>query len=221
MSVLTRVEVGRDSRGNKFQTNVTESFEEIVPSENASSWTLTLSDGVYTLTETFTEQVPNPDPGGGGGGTTVYPDIWSLDISTVTEPIETHPRFQSPNISDELMRRWTQWKIDRIGNPSTWGNSRVTDLYIRFNRGTTDYLSPRIVLKFQKVYSSPPTNLDTVGLAFDTISNNPFTFSTAVNFLFTGATCVQEGVNYRVTKEWLTSRPGKWDALLYNINAPQ
>jgi hypothetical protein len=217
MSTLVRTEVGRDQRGNKFQTNVSESFTTMVPDTAASSWTLTQADGIFTLTETYTEQVPDPGGGGGGGGTT-FPDIWSLDLSTVTEPIETHPRFQSPAISDELMRRWTQWKIDRIGNPTTWGNERITALYIRFNRGTTDYLSPRIVLKLQKVFSSPPADLARVGYAFGKPTGCPFDFSTSVNFLFTGATCVQEGTNYRVTAEWLTSKPGGWDALLYNVS---
>jgi hypothetical protein len=214
MSTLVRTEVGRDQRGNKFQTNVSESFTTMTPDTAASSWTLTQADGIFTLTETYTEQVP--DPGGGGGGGTTFPDIWSLDLSTVTEPIETHPRFQSPAISDELMRRWTQWKIDRNGNPTTWGNERITALYIRFNRGTTDYLSPRIVLKLQKVFSSPPADLARVGYAFGKPTGCPFDFSTSVNFLFTGATCMQEGSNYRVTAEWLTSKPGGWDALLYN-----
>jgi hypothetical protein len=215
MSTLVRTELGRDQRGNKFQTNVYESFTTMTPDTAASSWTLTQADGIFTLTETYTEQVP--DPGGGGSGTT-FPDIWSLDLSTVTEPIETHPRFRSQNISDDLMRRWKQWKIDRIGSPSTWGNEYITALYIRFNREATDYLSPRIVLRHQKVYSSPPAGLSTVGLAYDTVTGNPFDFSPLVNFLFTGATCVQEGSNYRVTAEWLTSKPGGWDALLYNIS---
>jgi hypothetical protein len=218
MSTLVRTELGRDQRGNKFQTNVSESFATMTPDTAASSWTLTQADGIFTLTETYTEQVP--DPGGGGGGGTTFPDIWSLDITTVTEPIETHPRFQSPAISDDLMRRWTQWKIDRIGSPATWGNERITALYVRFNRGTTDYLSPRIVLKHQKVYSSPPAGLAGVGYAFDKPPGCPFDFATSVNFLSTGATCVQEGSNYRVTAEWLTSKPGGWDALLYNVSPP-
>jgi hypothetical protein len=64
MSTLVRTETGRDQRGNKFQTNVYESFTSILASANASSWSLTHADAVFTLTETFTEQVP--DPGGGG-----------------------------------------------------------------------------------------------------------------------------------------------------------
>jgi hypothetical protein len=211
MSTLVRTELGRDQRGNKYQTNVTESFTSMTPDIGASSWSLTQADGVFTLTETYTEQVP--DPGGGGGGTT-YPEIWSLDISTITEPIESNVRYGTQNISDELMRRWRQWKVDRNGNPSAWGNQYITELYIRFNRGMVDYLSPRIVLKFQKVYTSPPS-LVGVGRAINSIQNNPFNFSNTVNFLTTGATCVQEGSNYRVTIEWLTSAPGGWDAALY------
>ena len=212
MSTLVRTEVGRDQRGNKYQTNVTQSFQTMTPDPQASSWSLTQDDGVFTLTETYTEQVP--DPGGGGGGGTTYPEIWSLDISTVTEPIETNSRYGVTNISDALMRRWTQWKIDRVGNPSTWGNTYITELYVRFNRGIVDYLSPRIVLKFQKVYASPPS-LVGVGRAINSIQNNPFTFSNEVNFLTTGATCVQEGSNYRVTIDWLTSARGGWDVALY------
>lgn len=217
MSTLVRVETGRDTRGNKFQTNTYESFDQPTPDTGASSWTLAQADGVWTLTETYTEQVPDP---GGGGGTT-YPDIWSLDIQTVSEPIETFILFRN-GISSTEMGYWTQWKAGKEPGPDTYpsgfpgnsSNTYVQQLLLRFNRGETDYLTPRITLKHQKVYAVPP-NLEGVGYATDTVSGNPFEFSNTVNFLFVGATSVQEGANYRVTREWLTSRPGKWDSYIY------
>lgn len=213
MSTLTRVEVGKDQRGNKYQTNTYEAFGTApTPSTDASSYTLTQFDGKWTLAETFTEQVP--DPGGGGGGTK-FPDVWSLDITTTSEPIETHPVFRLTMSADE-MANWTAWKQGREGatDPKTSSNPAVQNLYLRFNRGQIDYLAARIVLKHQKVYSAPPA-LTGVGYALNTIDDNPFTFSSAVNFLVTGATCVQEGENYRVTMEYLTSSFGKWDSYLY------
>lgn len=217
MSTLTRTELSRDARGNKTQTDVYESFAPMTPSTSASSWSITQEDGKYTLTEVYTEQVPDP---GGGGGTT-YPDIWSLDIQTVSEPIETFILFRN-GISATEMGYWTQWKAGKEPGPDTYpsgfpGNSSngyVQQLLARFNRGETDYMTPRITLKHQKVYSSPPS-LTGVGYATDTVSGNPFDFASTVNFLFVGATCVQEGTNYRVTREWLTSRPGKWDSYIY------
>jgi hypothetical protein len=212
MSTLVRTETGKDQRGNKFLTNTYESFTEITPSPGVNSYSITQNDGVYTLVETYTEQVP--DPGGGGGGTT-FPDIWSLDITTTSEPIETHPVFRL-TMSAEEMANWTAWKQGRADatDPGTSTNPAVQNLYLRYNRGQVDYLAARIVLKHQKVYVAPPS-MAGVGLALNDIDGNPFTFSSAVNFLVTGATCVQEGGNYRVTMEYLTSSFGKWDSYLY------
>ena len=209
---LVSTETGRDARGNKYLTNVSESFATMTPDAQASSWSLSLVDGVYRLTETYTEQVPDP---GGGGGTVTYPDIWSLDISTISEPIETNSYFQS-GMSLAEMANWMKWKQGREDavDPSTSSNTVVQNLYLRFNRGETDFLTPRIVLKHQKVYVTPPA-LTGVGFATNDVTGNPFTFATSVNFLFTGASAVSEGINYRVTREWLTSKPGGWDSLIY------
>lgn len=217
MSTLVRTETGRDARGNKFLTNTYESFDQPTPDTTASSWTLAQADGVWTLTETYTEQVP--DPGGGGGVT--YPDIWSLDVSTVTEPIESFILFRL-NISAQEMGYWQNWKAGKepgtdtypSGFPGNSTNAYIQQLLLRFNRGEVDYLTPRIVVKHQKVYSVPP-QLTGVGYATNDIQGCPFNFSNQVNFLMTGATATQEGANFRVTMEWLTSRPGKWDSYIY------
>jgi hypothetical protein len=222
MKTLTRTETGKDARGNKYLTNVYQDFAEILPTAGVTSYTLTQEDGVYTLTETFTEEVP--DPGGGGGGQT-YPDIWSLDVSTITEPMESNSYFKN-GMSLQQMSWWAAWKMGRDAEggkvypidgfpgtgPST--NAVVQALYERFNRGETDYLSPRCVLKHQKVYMVPPA-LNGVGFASGEPAGNPFSFPSDVNFLMTGATAVQEGGTYRVTFEWLVSKPNKWDVLIY------
>jgi hypothetical protein len=195
----------------------------MTPDSAASSWSLSQQDGVWRLEETYTEQVPDP---GGGGGSTTFPDIWSLDISTVTEPIETFIVFRL-TISAQEMQWWAAFKAGKEpgsttfpeGWPANSSNVAVGKLFERFNRGELDYLAPRVVIKHQKVYSVPP-DFGAVGTATDDIQGCPFTFNAgsadfAVNFLFTGATCVQEGGNYRVTMEWLTSRPGKWDSYIY------
>lgn len=216
MSTLTRVETGRDARGNLYQTKVWKGFTELTPSSSATSYTLTQEDGVYTLSETFTENVPDP----GGGGAT-YPDIWSLDVSTITEPIETADYFKN-GMAGSAMAQWSAWKLGREPGPNTYvsgfpassDNPVVQQIYERFNRGETDYLSPRVVVKLQRVYLVPP-DLGGTGYAFSTIAGCPFTFGSDVNFLLTGATAVTEGNLYRVTKEWLVSKSGKWDSLIY------
>lgn len=217
MKTLTRIETGKDARGNKYQTKTYQDFAEIVPTAGVTSWTLTQEDGVYTLTETITEEVPDPGGGGGGAG---FPEIWSLDVSTISEPIETNPYFKN-GMSLSEMSWWARWKagMDAAtgtpdGFPASSSNAVVQDLYQRFNRGETDYLTPRVIVKFQKVYSVPPL-LNGVGSATADISGSPFNFPNNVNFLMTGATAVREGGTYRVTMEWLTSKPGKWDTLIY------
>lgn len=221
MSTLVRTETGRDSRGNKFLTNTYEDFSQMTPDSAASSWSLSQQDGVWRLEETYTEQVPDP---GGGGGSTTFPDIWSLDVSTITEPIETNAYFRN-GMSPQQMSWWAAWKAGKDpgdnsypndgfpgAGPST--NQVVQALYERFNRGETDYLSPRCVVKHQKVYSVPP-DFYSVGFATNDPAGNPFSFPEDVNFLMTGATASQEGGNFRVTQEWLVSKPGKWDVLIY------
>jgi len=212
MITLTRSETGKDARGNKYLTNTYESFQTIPPSTGASSYTLTHVDSVYTLVETFTEQVP--DPGGGGGGTT-FPDIWSLDVTTTTEPIETNLYFRN-GMSAAEMSNWTRWKQGRedATDPNTSDNPVVQALYQRFNRGETDYLAPRSVVKLQKVYTVPPS-LAGVGFASGKPAGCPFSFATDTNFLFTGANVVTEGGLYRVTREWLSSSNGPWDPDIY------
>jgi hypothetical protein len=220
MTTLTKVETGRDARGNLYQTKVWQAFAEITPNTAATSYTLTQEDGVFTLTETFTENVP--DPGGGGSS---FPDIWSLDVSTITEPLETNSYFRD-GLTGQQMGWWNAWKMGRDAEggkiypidgfpgsgPST--SSVVQALYERFNRGETDYLSPRVVVKLQRVYTVPP-NLNGTGFAMGKPAGCPFTFRSDVNFLQTGATAVTEGGLYRVTLEWLVSKPGNWDVLVY------
>jgi hypothetical protein len=117
---------------------------------------------------------------------------------------------------------WTQWKSGAAFGPNTYPegfpknaeNSKIAELLERFNRGETDYLSPRIIIKHQKVYSVPPA-FSLVGKAFGTIDGCPFQFGTTNNFLFTGASITQEGSNYRVTLEYLTSKSNFWDELIY------
>jgi hypothetical protein len=220
MSTLTRVETGRDARGNLYQTKVYKGFEALTPSNSATSYTLTHEDGVYTLSETFTENVP--DPGGGAGS---FPDIWSLDVSTITEAMESNLYFKN-GMTLEQMGWWTAWKMGRDAEkgkiypidgfpgsgPST--SAVVQQIYERFNRGETDYLSPRVVVKLQRVYATPP-NLGGTGYATGNIPGCPFSFRSDVNFLQTGATAVTEGNLFRVTLEWLVSKPGNWDILIY------
>jgi hypothetical protein len=223
MSTLIRTETGKDARGNKYLTNVYQDFASITPNASATSYTLTQEDGLYTLTETYTEEIP--DPSGGGGGQ-VFPDIWSLDVSTTTEPMESNSYFKNGMTGQEF-GWWAAWKAGREPGPNTYpadgpnagfpassSNSVVQALYHRFNRGETDYLAPRCVVKHQKVYTVPPS-LSGVGFAVTDITGNPFSFPTNVNFLETGATAVQEGSTFRVTLEWLVSKPNKWDALIY------
>jgi hypothetical protein len=216
MKTLTRVETGRDARGNKYQTKVYQDFAEMTVTSGVTSYVATQEDGVYTLSETITEEVP--DPGGGGGAG--FPEIWSLDVSTISEPIETNAYFRT-GMSLAEMSWWARWKAGMEaaagtpdGFPASSTNQVVQNLYQRFNRGETDYLTPRIVVKFQKVYMVPPP-LTGVGRATNDIAGNPFTFSNTVNFLMTGGTALREGGTYRVTMEWLTSKPGGWDQLIY------
>jgi len=76
MATLVKQTFSKDNRGFLSTENIYESFEgHIDPSEGARSWVQSVNDGKYTLTETFTDEMPNPDP---SGPPMVFPNTWSI-----------------------------------------------------------------------------------------------------------------------------------------------
>ena len=212
MGTLVSVSTTRDPRGFTTSEYVYEDFAEMTPDADARSWTQRLTDGKYTLTETYTdEQTP-----GGGGNPPTYPDTWSVEISTGSEPIESHPQFSS-YFSDA---QWEKYRLWRNGapdpadwTPATQMGDRGAQLQLRISKGITTYLAPKITVKHTFTQVGKPT-LAAVGQINWPDFASGITPS-GVNFILTGASVTQDGNLYRVAYEWLGSAPGGWDTFLY------
>jgi hypothetical protein len=216
MATLVKETYSKDSRGFVSTEQVYEAFDgHITPNTAARSWVQSVNDGKYTLTQTFTDEVPNPDPGG-GGPPTVFPDTWSIEISTSAEPIENNNYFV--NISDSDWAKVSKWKRNP-NDPALngWtpasaanGGAKFQQLY---NRGNATYLAPRIVIKHTFTSLTKPS-LTAVGKR----SFPPFASGmtpAGVDFILTGASLVSAGSYFQISYEWLGSAIGGWDPLLY------
>ena len=203
---LVKKTISRDARGNVTTEEVWESFTEMTPSSNARTYSQSQNDAVYQLTQTFIDEVPDP-----GGGSPVYPDTWSCEVSTAAEPIENHPIFASVTALEwEKVRKWKNgvegWTPSQAGATGAKYQALI-------DKGTTTFLSPRVVIKHSFVSGTKP-DLTTIGKRqFPSFASGMT--PAGVDFIVTGATCTQEGNRYRVTYEWLGSALGGWDPNLY------
>jgi hypothetical protein len=218
MATLVKETYSKDSRGFVSTEQVYEAFDgHIAPDSGARSWVQSVSDGKYTLTQTFTDEIPNPDPGG-GGPPQVFPDTWSIEVSTSSEPIENHPIFATVSAAEwAQVSKWKRNPNDSTLEPPGWTPASAGPTGAKFeqlfNRGNTTFLSPRIVFKHTYTATSPP-NLGDVGqISFPSFASG--IGPAGVNYILTGATCVSEGSNYKVSLEWLGSALGGWDPDLY------
>jgi hypothetical protein len=213
MATLNKLTVSKDARGNVTTEKVWQDFSDITPSNGVRAWSITQNDGVYTLTETFIDEINVPDPDG-GPPTKAYPDTWSCEVSTAADPIESHPKFAS--ISDANWEKYRKWR-NGAPEPSDWtpsqmgGNGAVLQAYI--NKEITTYLAPKIVIKHTFVSTAKP-NLGKIGkLDYPSFAENMA--PAGVNFILTGASCVQDGSVYKMSYEWLGSALGGWSTFLY------
>lgn len=217
MATLTKITQSRDARNYLVTEEVWEDFGGwISPATNARTWSQSHTEGKWQLTQTFTDEVPNPNPGG-GGGSTVYPDTWSVEVSTASEPIESHWRFSGVT-ADE----WTAIRIWK-GNPKDpslngWTPKQAGPLgaayEILINKNIQQYLAPKIVIK-HIYFSTTVPNLGKIG-KIDWPSFAEGISPEGIDYILTGASAVQSGNGYRISREWLGSAMGGWIPFIYN-----
>jgi hypothetical protein len=205
---LVKKTVSRDARGNVTTEEVWESFTPITANTNAKSYSQQQADGVYQLTQTFIDEIPDP-----GGGPNVYPDVWSCEVSTSAEPIENHPIFSSVSAAEwDKVRKWKNGVDLDIWTPAQQGPTGAKYQAL-INKGTTTFLSPRIVIKHSFVSQEKP-DLEKIGkVNFPSFASGMS--PAGIDYIVTGATCTTEGNRYRITYEWLGSALGGWDKDLY------
>jgi hypothetical protein len=180
-SQITRI---RDADGVYRATLVRNSFEDFEPSDTCISYRKSINDAVYSISEEYI------DAGGEG--------IWSVDVSTSTEPIETHQYFSS--IPELEKRNWSLWKRDPKHpqlQPAGWDPlmseyEGIQTLYYWWQRDVTTYLAPRIVARWTVVENHPPlvSGVGQIASGWHT----PLTdVPSDVNFLLGSATGRQQG----------------------------
>jgi hypothetical protein len=218
MAILTKKTQSRDARNYLVTEEIWEAFDgEITPASDARTWSQSHTEGKWQLTQTFTNEVPNPDPGG-GGPPQVYPDTWSIEVSTAAEPIESHPNFSGFSAQDWAnIRIWkANPKDDSLNGwhpgivPGTFG-AAYEEL---INKNVQTFLAPKIVIKH--TYFSPTTpNLGNIGkINYPSFAQG--IGPEGVDYILTGASAVQSGSGYRVAEEWLGSARGGWIPFVYN-----
>lgn len=232
-STLVKSETVFNTRDNSKITTVTyESFDGVGSEiDNMANRKITHENGVYRYSGEvieYFEGLGQTSAGGEGGGTS---DIYSLEISTGSEPLETHPMFKE--IGNEFWKLWEIWKTDKtsdllksdkIGSlslyttngywdPFTYTSEPISSLVNKWSKGVRDYLSPKVISRHQT--SGAPTSLAAVGK----INPPPYTGGIAAdrNWLFTGASSRYNIATstFETTYEWLASGPLKWDEDLY------
>jgi len=201
MATITQEEVSKDPTGLITHTVTKQSFQWEDPSANCRSYRVTKSDGVVTIVEENFDEMP---------------PVFSIDISTTQEPVESHPYFAP--LSQKQRRDWASWKQnpnnpDLNGwNPADETGEQFSTLYVLWTKGVTNYFSPRIVIKCTTLEDNEP-NASEVGL----ISDPGYGGNCGpVNFILTGLSGQQEGNKWRVTREYLGSARGSnWENVLY------
>jgi hypothetical protein len=197
----TQVEVSKDPTGLITRTTTKQAFAWEDPSADCRSYRVTHTDGVVTVVEEFFDEMPA---------------VYSIDVSTTQEPVETHPYFSS--LPEKFKSDWALWKQSpnnpdlNAWTPASETGEKEATLFALWKKGVTNYLAPRIVIKQTTLEDEEP-NASDVGIITETgYSGN----TGPVNFILTGLSGQQEGVKWRVTREYLGSARGtNWEEVLY------
>jgi hypothetical protein len=184
---------------------------EITKNAEARSYRQDLSDGVYTLVEEFLIEQGAPQ--------------FSFDGSIGTEPLETHPLFNSgggKQISDEIKKKWTIYKKnpnDAFLNgwsPADEKDANFVVFYGYIQKGVESYYVGRVTARVTVLEDGAPDMGQLGGI--DAWGSWPagFTPPSSSNFLLSGVRSQQEGNFFRTTYEYQSSpKDTVWDLNLY------
>lgn len=231
-ATLVKTEIVFNTRDNsKTTTETYESFDGVGPEiDGMANRKISHENGLYRYSGDTVEYFEGVQQTSGGGAG----DIYSVDISTGSEPIETHPRFTS--IGQGFWRHWEIWKQDKTNDllkaanltgdfaaavtngywdPFLYTVSPIKQLLILWQRGTRDYLVPKVVSRHQT--SGAPSNLSRVGK----IDTPPYTAGVSREWLFTGASSRYNvaTATFETTYEWLASGPKGWEDYIYGTGS--
>jgi len=219
-AIETKIEESRDIQKIVLQTITQQSIEDIEPNENARSYRKEQVDGVYTMVEEFLLEQGAPQ--------------YSADGSVSSEPLESHKLFKDTGAATKA--NWATWKRNPSADSLAKANSGsigpfwtpqtdgILDEYfeifwVLYSSGIESYYAPRITIRMTLLSGDPPdmTNLgtiDTNGWPGAAIKLPP-----GVNFILSSCHAQQEGDQWRVTYEYLSSNPHSaegWNGVVYS-----
>jgi hypothetical protein len=202
-----------DPRTNaSVTTTVVESLTAYpsVPS-NAIDASKEYTDGVYKVSYKVTGDTTGR---GVGGGSSSY--SYEIRTSLSTEPLLTHPYFQSGGKWDlsAKAKELAEMKSDPAAIARyAEGSDALGEYAGRLNDGVESYFAPSITLHISQDESTLP-NLSTIG-KIATLSNVP-TVPSGCTWMLTGcqSTALQSG-KWRNVYEYRLSGSGGWDTGLY------
>lgn len=151
-------------------------------------------------------------------------DSYSISGTASQEPLATHPFFQANGkwaVTDDEWKKWDLWQKEGtdISKETLTSYSEGFQKFITLSlRGFTDYLQPRVSIRVTDANTDEP-DLDELG-KIASPSKAPV-LPYGANWLLTGVDGSEDAdKNWEVTKEYMSSGPGGWNADIYGGSTP-
>ncbi len=149
-------------------------------------------------------------------------DSYSISGTASQEPLATHPFFQPTGkwaVTDDEWKTWDKWQKEAtdIASQTLTSYSQGFQKFITLSlRGFTDYLQPRVSIRVVDANTDEP-DLDEIG-KIASPSKAPV-LPYGANWLLTGVDASEDADrNWEVTREYMSSGPGGWNAEIYSDN---
>jgi hypothetical protein len=146
-------------------------------------------------------------------------DTYTVSGTASQEPLATHPFFQTDGkwaVTDEEWQKWDKWQKEGadISQQNITSEGEGFQKFIQLTlAGFTDYLQPRVSIRVTDANTDEP-DLSELGKIADP-AKAP-TLADGSNWLLTGVDASEDAdKNWEVTREYMSSGPGGWNADIY------
>jgi hypothetical protein len=146
-------------------------------------------------------------------------DSYSVSGTASQEPLATHPNFQKEGkwaVTESEWKTWDKWQKESTDISAqdltsfSEGFQKFIKLYLS---GFTDYLQPRVSLRVTDANTNAP---DLSELGKIASPRSAPTLPNGANWLMSGCDAfVDSDKNWEVTREYISSGPGGWNADIY------
>jgi hypothetical protein len=150
-------------------------------------------------------------------------DTYTVSGTASQEPLATHPFFQESGkwaVTEDEWKTWDKWQKEGtdISAESLTSFGEGFQKFIKlFLAGFTDYLQPRVSIRVTDANTDDP-DLSELGKIAEP-ARAP-TLADGANWLLTGVDASEDAdKNWEVTREYMSSGPGGWNADIYGEGA--